>query len=168
MKPIDLIVRRLTIFYYIFLIATLASLVMAFVTGFAQAIQGRAAGDFISQSITVEIAYVILALLTMVNSVWLLLLFVKMLIIVYKSIRDKDLFNARLIKIIPRFVVLYIILMVLAYIAFCLKGSSSLEMSMYDFSVEILSSISTVIMLLMFCEVLKIGNILKTEQDLTV
>lgn len=167
MKQIDKILRRVSILYYIFLIVTIASFVISFTYGIMAGLDVDKKVRFADTPPYEIIIFVVSQLLICVASVWALVLFVKMLILIWNSLRKKDIFNLRIIRIIRRFIIVYLILTIFSSFGF-LSSMFPIEITTAEVLMSICSTISTVIILLMFCEVLKIGNILKAEQDLTV
>lgn len=168
-KPIDHILHRLTIFYYIFLVVTIASVVAGFSYGLSMGMDraNQQASYMATFSTPTMVVFVASWTILCIASVWMIVLFIRMIITIGRSIRHKDVFDLRLVKLIHRFVILYTVTIVCAYVN-VMTHVNPVKLPMMEIMTEFLSAISTVVILLIFCEVLKIGHILKAEQELTI
>lgn len=141
---------------------------MSFVYGFSKVFKDGTNVDMSSLSIVESVVFMANQLLIIIGSIWVLVLFIKMCVIIGRSLRDKNPFDLRIVKIVYRYIIISLVVSLLSYISFVIMDELMLIVSAYELVSDVLSSVSTVVMLLIFCDVLKIGHILKEEQDLTI
>lgn len=168
MTDINKILSRITILYYIFIVVLVAdfaySLWASFLTGFEQ---GRQSAQAIMENDPYSLLFMVVwGILTIIVCVWVLVRFVILLISLGRSIATKNIFNPKTFKHINRYAVIYAVSLVMMFVS-QVTGTPS-EIELHDQIMSLLSGASTIVLLLLFAQVLKIGNILKAEQDLTI
>lgn len=167
MKPIDQILNRISVLFYIFAGLFVVSTVYAFIVGFC-GLAGTPRAPQEHQSLVMLIAIAILGLTMIVAGVWAIVLFVRLLVSIGKSIARRNIFDLQTVRLINRYAILNgVCILLLIIFHFVEPGLYSQTEGVFMYS-EMLSNAGSLAMLLMFGQVLKIGYILKQEQDLTI
>lgn len=168
MTDINKILSRITILYYIFIVVLVADFAYSFGTGFLTGFeQGRQSAQAMIENDPYSLLYMaVWSLLTIVIYIWALVLFVILLVSLGRSIATKNIFNPKTFKHINRYAVVYASSLVMMFVSELIGSPAGLEL--HDLIMNLLSGASTIVMLLLFAQVLKIGNILKAETDLTI
>lgn len=168
MKQIDKILHRISILFYIFV----GIFIISFCYGSHIAFSGAMAQstvDLEQDSLWAMIVIWITILIMFVTSVWSIVLFVRLLIVIGKSIARKNIFAMQTVRLINRYAVIATILMACVLTVQLMRPDIIAPDESDTFIyMEVISGASSIVMLLMFAQVLKIGNILKQEQELTI
>lgn len=165
MNQIDQILKRISIFYYIFVGLFILGGVYSFVVAFVNA-ANRPSISFEGASVATLISLLVFSILLTFVAVWTIVIFVKLLIVIGRSIARHNIFSLRTVRIINRYAILNTALLVMVMI-------NDVIMSQYvdtdpHIYTDMITSASSMVMLLMFAQVLKIGYLLKQEQELTI
>ncbi|MEG1664780.1 MAG: hypothetical protein RR931_04955 [Mucinivorans sp.] len=155
--------------YYALMVVIVVSVVSSGVMGFINGLDMAQQKTISILDGMAMVAFQILSVIFMVIMVYFAIVFIRYLILIAHSIKDKDIFNDRLILATQRFAITYGGVVLLCYVM--LEVSPIAEQHKTDWMMAIidcLGEIVTVIVLLIMAQVLKIGNILKQEQELTV
>lgn len=167
MKQIDKILHHISILFYIFVGLFVVGTIYGFFAGLLSNATTKPSVDH--HSITEAAIMCTVALMMIVAGVWSMILFVKLLVNIGRSIARKNIFDLKTVRIINRYSIMYsitILLLLIFQIGFRDFISNDIE-EIYFFS-EMISSTTSMVMLLMFGQVLRIGYILKQEQELTI
>lgn len=113
-------------------------------------------------------------LFAVVSGIWALVLTFKVIIRIGYSIIKKDVFNARIIRTCRRYAIIIAVFAVTHGLLDFVEGwmiSGYLHGTEWEFTLRFpfnLSMLSSAVLVYMFSEVLRIGNILQQEQELTI
>lgn len=171
MEKYNKILGRITWLYAILMLTFITYLVMSVSPDFTNAFsEGFKEGSKVAKDgYTPSILPTILAFPTLGVFGWFMVLLVKLIIRSTKAVIRKDIFNQKLIKTLNRFSLLYIITFVLMFVFnLTLSYAEDLPFKLQDAFTMVLSVSINAMVLLIMVQVLKIGQTLKEEQDLTI
>ncbi|MEG2336261.1 MAG: DUF2975 domain-containing protein [Bacteroidales bacterium] len=128
----------------------------------------------IYSSVGNKILQIVFMFLTLFSSLWTLVLGIRLLINVGKSIFRKDIFNLKTITLCKRYALVLAILSVSLGLSSIMNEQAVAQYFVntdwdfiFSFPID-LNGISTAILVYLFSEILKIGYLLKQEQELTI
>lgn len=165
MPILEKILSRITTLYYIFIVVLIADFAYSFLLGFFEGYSSNQ--ELINEiSPTLTVVYFVSKLLCLALYVWTVVVYVQLLISLWRSVRTKNIFNPSNIKYINRYALLYGISSIMICAEQLLNPAGG--MAVTEMIINLLSTATTIVLLLLFAQVLKIGDILKSEQDLTI
>lgn len=165
MRNINHILHRISILYYVFLALYIVSIVYSVTLSVVNSMDSGREYDIDHASGLMFVLLVVCLVALIVATVWTIVLFVKLLITIGKSIKRKNIFNLRTVNLINRNAILNGVLLVLICITEILFKSDIDRQSLSLFE-DMMGGALQLVMMLIFGQVLKIGYILK--QELTI
>lgn len=168
MTSTNKILKRITLLYYIFIVVLVVDFAYSFGTGFYEGFsQGQQHAEHLAKTSPYALLIVsIWSLLTVAIYLWAFVLFILLVVSLGKSIAHQNIFNPHTGRFINRYALVYAISIAMMFVDPLIVSASGI--SMHDVIMNALSGASTIVMLLLFAQVLKIGSILKAETDLTI
>ena len=161
MEKLEKIISNIRLLYYCFVVFFVVSGLYSFYVGLKSPLGELDVTE--QHNFGFMIWTLLISILSLVANVWTLVLFIQLLICLGRSIAKKDIFNLKTVKIINRYAVLAFISAIL---------SCFLYYTVYNepdhFNLLMVSGIQNIIILLIFGQVIRIGNYFQEEYDLTV
>lgn len=168
MPVINKILSRITILYYIFIAVLMTDFAYSFSIGFLDGFNSghEQASQMAEANPEGLIVAAIWSLVSIAVFFWMIVQFIILMVSLGRSVARKNIFNLRTVHHINRYAMTYAFWLAALFIGHFIKESATLEL--HDVVGNVLSGSATIVMLLLFAQVLKIGNILKAETDLTI
>lgn len=166
MKQTDQILKRISVLFYFFVALFIVGTIYGFSIGFMKGLD-QVGPPTEGIALLKVVAKVIASLFILIPSIWSFVLFIQLLTSIGRSIAQKNIFNTRTIELINRYAKIYVVL-IISMTLFAIIFNEPFVDGWLNFISELLTELSSVVMLLILGQVLKIGYILKEEQELTV
>lgn len=174
MENFSRILRNINILYYVLLVLFVGvicfDIIPGFYDGFQQGFEGGVdIGKRIGELGTVDIIMKLLAIPMIVAFFWSIILLFKLIYHTGRSIARKDIFNPKCRRLINRYAIVagsMFILMTIITLTQWSIGRYSREIT--DLIYDVLVQGVQIVILVILGQVLKIGEILKKEQNLTI
>ncbi len=161
MERLEKIISNIRALYYCFVVFYVMSGLYSFYVSLTSPFGQIEMGEELS--IGYALWVLIISILSLTASVWTVVLFIKLLICLGRSIARKDIFNLRTVKIINRYALLTLIC---AGMTFLMCNTVYNDASY--FNLIMVSGLQNTIILLIFGQVIRIGNYFQEEYDSTV
>lgn len=168
MKNIAQYLSTISKLYYVLLSLIFAQAIyISVIQTFVEPSNHQTSSVFEQGSLFQQIFLVPFALTLFVVFVWLLTLLVKLVLCMRRAIRNKNVFDLTTAKILNRYVVVNLCgwgLVMLASIVFH-------DIEYFNYKIDIVNEIdyfASMVIYLIFAQVIRIGYILKQEQELTI
>lgn len=168
MKNINKYLNEISKFYYVLLSLIIAQAIyIVVIKRFIEPNNEYISSVFEQGNLIQKILFVPFVLAIFVIFIWLLTLLVKLILCMRKAIQSKNVFDLATAKIINRYVVINIS-------GWCLAMLASVvfhNIDYFQYKIDIVNEIdffASMVIYLIFAQVIRIGYILKQEQELTI
>lgn len=167
MKQIDFILSHITMLFYIFVGLSILGTAYGLVMMPSSDVSPEALAQFKKMGISGAMFLILLFLALFTAGVWSTVLFIILLVRIGSAIARKNIFDMRVVRVINRYAILTGITLFLMLLVFMIMPAN---LTPDDFWIKssTISAASSTVMLLILGQVLRIGHILKQEQELTV
>lgn len=167
MKNINPILHRISIFYYIFIALYILASIYGMSIVIVNSVGPKPSPYINNESMISPIFFIAWSLISLAAIIWYFVVFIKLLTTVSRSIKRKNIFNLRTVKLINHNVIVNGVMLILIFIAE-ISFKTSIDKNSLSLFEDIITGSLQIVMMLIFGQVLKIGYILKQEQKLTI